>query len=190
MSDTCFIQGLGIILVAQSILFFFVKAGEVKRKSDSWQQVPSTSAKYPQTCTRLLLYPDLDREQHCRGIYQFLQACSLLLLIPSQHFMWTNFRLHESSSFGQFSVCKTCWHSHKKGTWEGLWKLCQLSQEGHRKSYLTFITHLARTCSHSRCGNKDGSPLEKIPHSWSITSGQHRAMGSCHLSFTLTDTLI
>lgn len=36
-----------------------------------------------------------------------------------------------------------------------------LTQEGHRKSYLTFITHLAQTCSQSKQGNKDGSPLEK-----------------------------
>lgn len=36
-----------------------------------------------------------------------------------------------------------------------------LTQEGHRKSYLPFITHLAQTCSHRKHGNKDGSPLAK-----------------------------
>lgn len=68
-------QGLDISFLAPLISFLSKHKNKEKGKSNSWQQVPSTSAKYPQICRRGLLYPELHGEQHSMGIYQFIQAC-------------------------------------------------------------------------------------------------------------------
>lgn len=159
MFDTCFIQGLGIILVAQSIPFFF-KSGEVKRKSSRYQAPLLNAPRLAQqhycilSCTENSTageYTSSYRPTHC----SYSSPCSTL---SGQILGYVKAAILANSVFAKHVGMVT-----RRAPGKGYESFASflLTQEGHRKSYLTFITHLAPTCSHSKRGNEDGSPLEK-----------------------------
>lgn len=113
-----------------------------------------------------------------------------LLLIHSQHFIWANFSAHESSYLGQFSVCKTSWHCHKKGTWEGLHAalpaFCQ-HRRATEEAVLLLLSILHRHVHTANKARKTDHPLEEFITAEALELVSRAA--SRGLSFTFTNIL-
>lgn len=113
-----------------------------------------------------------------------------LLLIHSQHFIRANFSAHESSYLGQFSVCKTSWHCHKKWTWEGLHTalpaFCQCRRDTE-KAVLLLLSILHRHVHPANVARKTDHPLEEFITAEALELFSRTA--SRGLSFTFTNIL-
>lgn len=151
---------------SQINLFFFVKPdfffffkGEVG-ESNSFQQVPNTSAKSPQICSRGLLYSELHKEHQCTGTNQSPQACFAIFYSSTPNALCRQILVLTKASVSANSVfAKHAGFITRRASGKGYHQICQLCVNTGRLQKRLLLHYLAQAGSPSKNDREDWSPL-------------------------------